>query len=223
MENHHKKMSSAFLEYSEINSSISLQVFVFTPLSESDGLPFPLYLSPIWKIILSISLLATLIQGTRLRAIIVSYIASPETKLGPINYLIWVDEMNGALLGVSIAFRIAFILCPSPVNVYLGNDFCKFSEFIGVVYIGGASTWGCYIAVLRVWFIKGQMWLQDTIGVVRLLQVMLLLGGVLNLSAGLLFLHIDDDSITKKFCYHFSVNDFKIMQEYQVDILNVRL
>ena len=209
-------MSATFLEYSQANSATSQEIILFSPLIDSEGLPFPLYLPPILKILLSISLLVALVQGTRLRAIIIAYIISPETKLGPINYLIWVDEMNGVFLGVSIAIRIIFILCPYPVNDLLGSDFCKFAEFIGILYIGGMSTWGCYIAVLRVLFIKAQMWLQDTIGVTLLLQMLLLLGLVMNLSAGLLFLHFDEDSITKKFCNHLSVSDFKILEEYQV-------
>jgi hypothetical protein len=209
-------MSAVFLEYSQANSSTSQEIIIFSPFIDSEGLPFPLYLHPILKILLSMSLLLALVQGTRLRAIIIAYIISPETKLGPINYLIWVDEMNGVFLGVSIAIRIIFILCPYPVNNLLGSGFCKFVEFIGILYIGGMSTWGCYIAVLRVLFIKAQMWLQDTIGVTLLLQMLLLLGLVMNLSAGLLFLHFDEDSITKKFCYHLSVSDFNILEEYQV-------
>ena len=127
---------SFFFDYFSTNLSINGGIVNFSQLSDSDGLPFPLYLHPVWRFVLAISLLIVLNQGTRLRAIIISYITSPETKIGPINYLIWVDELNGILLGLSIAIRIGFLLSPYPVGSLLGNDFCKFAEFTASVYIG---------------------------------------------------------------------------------------
>jgi hypothetical protein len=211
---------SHFFDYTNL-STVGGIVVNFTQLSDTEGLPFPLYLHFVWKLILSISLLVVLIQGTRLRAIIVSCILSPETKIGSINYLIWVDELNGILLGVSIAIRILFLLSPHPVNTFLGNDFCKLAEFTASVYIGGASTWGCYIAFFRVLFIKTQAWLKDEIGEKTLLHLMLCVGTLLNFSGGAIFVLIDDKIITKKFCYHLSVNDFKIFEDYQVGPYNL--
>ena len=38
----------------------------------------------------------------RFRSIIFSYLRSPETKMGVINYLIWLDQVNGVFLGVAL-------------------------------------------------------------------------------------------------------------------------
>ena len=59
----------------------SIFVTSFCPLSDQDGLPFPLYLDLIWRILIVLSLLLTLIRGTRLRWIIIRYINSPESKV----------------------------------------------------------------------------------------------------------------------------------------------
>jgi len=61
---------------------------------KSIPLPFPLNLDPIWKCAFAISLLATLIEGTKLRRLIILFINSPESNVGPINYLIWVDQVS---------------------------------------------------------------------------------------------------------------------------------
>jgi hypothetical protein len=94
-------MSLLLLDFAQSNIS---KIIKFSPLSNDDGLPFPLYLHTAWKIILVLSLLFTFIEGLRLRKVIVSFVVSPESKLGPINYVILVDEINGLLLGISIIF-----------------------------------------------------------------------------------------------------------------------
>ena len=40
--------------------------------------------------------------GMTLRFIILAYLAKPETNLGPINSLLWIDQVNG-LLQVSMS------------------------------------------------------------------------------------------------------------------------
>ena len=88
----------------------------FHPFIDSDGLPFPLYVNGYWKATISIVLLFTLIEGTRLRIVILSYLSSPETKLGSVNYLIWIDQINGFFLGYTIIARIMFIVSPYPAS-----------------------------------------------------------------------------------------------------------
>jgi hypothetical protein len=55
-------------------------------------------LFPALKVGLFLLYLATLVQGSRLRLVIISYINSPESNLGPINRLIWIDQINGVFL-----------------------------------------------------------------------------------------------------------------------------
>jgi hypothetical protein len=207
-------MSIIFLEHSNSNCSHPIN---FSPLSDQDGLPFPLYLHLAWKVILAISLLFTLIEGTKLRMIIIAYIKSPETKLGPINYLIWVDEINGIFLGMNILFRIIFILSPEPVNILFGSQFCDFADFIGLVSLSGSYLWGCYIALFRVLFIKAQNWLKKSIGIKNLLRLMLCVGTIHGFIFATTFFFTDEESFIKKICYHLSIKDLTIMQDYQVN------
>ena len=114
-------------------SNVQLEdIITFEPFDQTVGLPFPLYLDPIWKFLLATTLLITLVQGTRLRVIIMSYFKSPETKLGPINSLILMDQLNGFFLGYIVLVRTIFILSPFPVSSLLGETFCRWNTFPGI-------------------------------------------------------------------------------------------
>jgi hypothetical protein len=206
-------MSIFLFDHTQDNCSHTIN---FSPLSDQDGLPFPLHLHLVWKFVLAISLLFTLIEGTRLRLIIIAYIKSPETKLGPINYLIWVDEINSIFLGMNVLFRIIFILSPEPVSILFGSQFCEFANFIGLVYLAGSSIWGSYIALFRVLFIKAHSWLKNTVGIENLLWIMMFVGALQNLIFATTFFYTDEESFVRKTCYHLSLKDLTIMQEYQV-------
>ncbi len=54
-------------------------------------LPFPIYLPQSMKIVMCTILLLILIVGLNLRSKIFAYIQSPETKMIPINILLWFD------------------------------------------------------------------------------------------------------------------------------------
>jgi hypothetical protein len=200
---------------SQTNSSAE-NVVNFDMLDDSNGLPFPLSLPMIWKLILSSTLLLILLQGTRMRFGIICYINSPESALGAINYLIWIDEINGVLLGISIAIRIMFILSPYPISHLLGSDFCLVTEFVAISYIIGMTTWGCYIAFFRVLYIKAHTWLKNGIGVGNLLWLLLTIGVLQTILIGIMSVYADDESIVKRFCNHLSIKDIKIMEDYQV-------
>ena len=208
-------MSILFLDYLQDNISTAVS---FSPLSDQDGLPFPLYLHPVWKVLLAITLIFTLIKGTRLRKIIIDYIISPESKLGPINYLIWVDQINSIFLGINVLFRIILFLSPIPISTLIGSEICNFTEFIFLIFLAGSYAWSCYIALFRVLFIKAQKWLTDSIGIKNLLWIMLIAGTAQILFFANIILYIDEDSFLKKICYHLSLNDVIIMQDYQVNL-----
>ena len=213
------KMSLFFVEHSKENASNLLS---FSPLSDQDGLPFPLYLHPAWKVVLAISILLTLIEGTRLRLIIIDYLKSPERKLGPINYLIWVDQINSFFFGINAVFRIVFFLSPEPIGILLGSQFCDISHLIAVVSLAGSYTWGCYIALFRVLFIKCQNWLTNTIGIKNMLCTMLCIGTTQIFSFAAIFFYIDEESFVRKICFHLSLNDLTIKQDFQVMHISVR-
>jgi hypothetical protein len=85
------------------NTSIST---TFLPFDNAIGLPFPIYLPIGWKLFISVYLLLTLIFGIKYRLIICKYLAAPATNLGPINSLIFMDQLNGLLLAPVIVVRI---------------------------------------------------------------------------------------------------------------------
>jgi hypothetical protein len=87
-----------------------------------------------------------------------------------------VDLINSLFLGVSIIFQITAYICPVPLSIFLGNKFCNLIQFIGAIYIGGSCIWGSFIALFRVLYIKAQNWLTNSVGVPRLLIIMLTFG-----------------------------------------------
>ena len=75
-------------------------------------------------------------------------------RLGPINSLIWIDQLNGLKLAYCLLTRMAFIVSPVPLSSLLGQNFCKLSCFVAYLYITGSFVWSCFIAVYRVLYIK---------------------------------------------------------------------
>ena len=73
-------------------------VIAFQPFSDEIGLPFPLYLNCAIKYSMVALFLFVLIQGTRLRTVIVRFMMSADTNVGPINILIGLDQLNGVYL-----------------------------------------------------------------------------------------------------------------------------
>ena len=196
---------------------------IFKTLSDEDGLPFPLYLKFYVRVGLALSLVFTLVQGARLRKVIISYIKSPETKLGPINYLILVDQINGLFLATSIIMRTVFIISPVPMSTVFGNNVCNLANFVGAVYIGSACIWSCYISLFRVLFINAQNWLKNKIGVNRLLYILLVTGYAQILTFATLFLLFDTENSTMKMCSHLSDADLKIIDAYQVNFKKINI
>ena len=206
-------MYFSFLDLAQTNIS---KIVNFSPLSERKGLPFPLYLNFIWRALLVLSFLLTLTEGAQLRKVIVNFVISPESKLGPINYMILVDQINGLFLGVNIIFQIVVIICPVPLSIVLGAEFCDFLKFVSSVYPGGSCIWGCFIALFRVLFIKGQHCLTESVGVRHLLFIMLIYGSLQIVLFAATSFQLDGESLSKKLCYHLSLNDLTIIQDYQV-------
>ena len=75
----------------------------FQPFPDHLGLPFPLSLSTGQKYFLLALYAAALVLGTKLRKNILVYMSSAESNLGPINSLIWMDQLNGFNLFLSTA------------------------------------------------------------------------------------------------------------------------
>ena len=211
---------TSFLALAEQNltetKTISIQ---FVPLNDDEGLPFPLNLDSFWNIFFVLSYLITLYKGTKLRVTIISYLNSPESNLGPINYLIWVDQVNSCILSVSILARILYMISPFPFSSVFPLEVCQLLTFVGLYHMGGSYMWGTCIAVFRVLFVTAQKSLKK-LGIKRVLNVMLFLGVVEGLSYGVTSQVFDEEIPTFKMCTHLSFHDHQIFKEYLVRPLN---
>lgn len=196
------------------NKTIFFKSFKF-----KDGLPFPLYLSWELRTVLAVILFIALTIGIRLRTIIFNYLRSPDSK-GPVNYLIWVDQVNGFLLGLVIIIKIVLILSPVPLSSIFNETFCEWIDLPGCVYIVGATVWTSFIAFFRIIFIKGQNWLKFRVGEKRLLRTLLVVGTIFHLGGGLLLAALDDNSVVGKMCLHYSTQEVEILHSHQVISFN---
>ncbi len=122
---------------------------MFYPLEEKLSLPFPLNLHFGWRIMITLTQLLTLIFGIKLRAIIFSYLLCPESKMGPIDSLIWMDQMTGVFLAVGIILRMCAINSPVPLSQIFGTNFCKWIGLPSILYVCGDIIWNCLIALYR--------------------------------------------------------------------------
>ena len=110
-------------------NSTTMEELSFTPVSESP--PFPFNLDYSWRLVISMIMVLILLSGIFLRVIIIGYLVAPSTKIGPINLLIWVDQLNGIFLAFNIVGRIFAFVLPFPLTVLTGDDFCQWSPLPG--------------------------------------------------------------------------------------------
>ena len=122
---------------------------LFYPLEDHQSVPFPLNHHPSWKVGITVMQILTFIFGLKLRVIIFSYLLCPESKLGPINVLIWMDQINGIFLAIGTALRMMAVNSPVPLSNIFGNEFCKWIGLPGCIHLCGSIFWSCLIAFYR--------------------------------------------------------------------------
>ena len=186
----------------------------FKPFT-SEVLPFPMNLSMEWRIIIAITLLIALIEGAKLRITIFRYINSPDSNLGPINFLIWVDQINGTGLAITIFSRTLSLILPFSTSSLLGETFCHSIRYVSGHYVIGSYTWGCFIALFRLLFVKAQSWLSKTIGIGNMLYFMLIFGSAVMIALSTM-LFLFDYTSTYRMCTHISTEDTTVLAEYAV-------
>jgi hypothetical protein len=196
-------------------SNNSRETLIWFVPNDDDLLPFPLNLHMKWRILIAISLMLNLIEGTRLRMKIFEYLKSPDANQGPINYLIWVDQINGTLPASTIISRILSLLLPFPVSSLLGEYFCNLVLYLSELYTGGCYLWGFCIALYRVIFVKAQNCLQKTIGGKNML-FLFLLAGFVDIFSFTSLLFFFDDAPTYRMCLWKSKDDTMIMLDFLV-------
>ena len=192
------------------------QTTVFTQFPDEDGLPFPLYLPLHWKLFISSLLLISLVVGLQLRLIIFSFLRSPESNLGPINYLIWVDEANGVINAVVIVVRIAMIHSTHPLNAVFGHKFGQTVGLLSCIYNSGCCFWGFYISFYRVMYITNQNWLIKTVGAKRLLKILVCFGTAQVIILSFFYNEFDAKGSIIKSSDHTSTTDIDIFSSYEV-------
>jgi hypothetical protein len=190
----------------------------FNPFSEEQSLPFPLYLKYPSILFISLTLLISLLIGLKFRAIIFFYLKAPETKIGPINFLIWIDQINGLLLGVTIMLRLIMINNPYPLSETFGKTFCEWIDLPGCIYLVGSYIWSCLTAIYRILLLKAQTWVNE-FGEFKLLSIFLMFGTFLLISSSLWLAMFDYRSISQRMCFHYSIEEAYLFQTYQVTIL----
>ena len=86
--------------------------------------PFPLNLPVYGKVIVTVSLIIIGIFGLIFRGVILAFLHEPSIKLGPINVLLWIDQLNGlGQFGVILAILVG-INVEQPLNQTFGDNFC---------------------------------------------------------------------------------------------------
>ena len=149
----------------------TIVIIEFTTKTKEGPLPFPLGLTWPVKCAISSTLFIILLSGIYFRKIIFDYLRAPETKIGAINYLIWIDQLNGIFMGINILIKCIEISLPVPSSAFVGADVCRWVDLPGCFYIIGSYVWSCFTAVYRILCMKCQSWVFNVVGEEILLKV----------------------------------------------------
>ena len=68
----------------------------------------------------------------------------------------------------------------------------------------------------RILYIKNQNWIKYRIGERWLLVLILVVGGILNVSVALIMVQHDHQSLLSKICNHYSEKNLQILEQYLV-------
>ena len=204
--------TTAFFQFELLNSSVSTTLF-----SYYEDYPFPLNIPYTLRFICGFYLIMIVIGGLACRKMILQYLQAPETKSNPINYLIWMDQLNGILFGTfNLVYGAAVFMLPmSPYSIF-GQQFCDWIPLAPCISLTGYMIWSCLLAVYRILYIKAQNWVKYVIGERRLLVVCITVGLSLQLCLSLGIFYFDDESLVAKVCSHYSAEDLQILHLYKV-------
>jgi hypothetical protein len=100
-------------------------------LNEDAQLPFPINLSYSFRLLICLTMTTVFLSGLYYRIFIFKYLRQPDTNMGPINLLIWTDQLNGLFLGINTIGRIIALALPFPMSKIIGETFCKWTPFPG--------------------------------------------------------------------------------------------
>jgi hypothetical protein len=196
----------AFFISSQNEPSLSFEFF-----QRSNSLPFPLNQCFLFRAGIFLFFLLNLICGSSIRIQIFNFLRASETSTNPINYFIWVDQLNGLVLGLNIVYTITCIILPFPLNDLVGPDICNFADLFGCLYLAGSSIWSCTIAVYRILYIKATQFVRLSIGEWNLIVLLLSVGFSVIVPSSI-FISFIDKGIGYRLCTHHSMQDLEILK-----------
>ena len=125
--------ATVFVVESSANVSYRM-IMTFTPFTGIEGLSFPLYLKVEAKFVIILLLMLNLYFGIKYKTVIVMYLRSLDSN-GPINNLVWFQQLNGICLGTVILIKMIAIISPIPLSRILGNRFCEWTGLPGLLQL----------------------------------------------------------------------------------------
>jgi hypothetical protein len=139
-------------------------------------------------------------------------------KIGPINHLIWIDQINGMFLTLNILSKLFAIAIPVPLENIFGKTFCEWYDLPGSIYLMGSYVWSCLTAVYRLIYIVGSNWMKKVFGEKELLNVMLVVGLVLHSFLAVWVATFDPRNSSEKLCGHHSNAEIAVLNVYHASI-----
>ena len=118
-------------------------------LDKNKTLTFPLTMNLYLRFIMATGFIFIFVWGILLRKNIFGYLKCPETKLGAINLLIWMDQLNGMCLALSIVLRCIAICTTIPLVDIIGSTCCELIAVPVSIYLCGACVWSAFIGFYR--------------------------------------------------------------------------
>ena len=189
---------------------------IFKVNGDQSFLPFPINQHLVVRVLICSVLAAILSQGLKKRFQIFAFLRSPEVKMNPPNFLFALDQVNGVFLALIIIFRITFNLLPMPLSDLAHPKICAFAEVMSGSYISGTIVWRCYTAILKLSYVKAQIWLHNRIGVNTLLIAILILGLGKMALFSFAMSSSENDSYVKRSCFHRNAMDLEILYGFEV-------
>jgi len=191
---------------------------IFALNSDKSFLPFPINQNLFVRVMICSVLASILVIGFRKRFLILAYMTSPEVKMNPPNVLFGLDQVNGIFLAMIIIYRITFNLLPEPLSDLVDPRICYFAELMSGSYVSGTIVWRCYIAILKLLYVKAQNWMQNTLEITKLLTVLVILGLAKMALFSSVMVSSENDSYVKRSCYHRNSTDLEILYGFEVGI-----
>ncbi len=127
----------------------NVDVALFFPFTNEDGLPFLLNLSNEAKSFIALVLVVILIIGIYFRIKIVQFLLKPDNRSNPINYFFLLDQAKWVFSGLNIIFTVVAAVLQFPLSDVIGYEHCKWVDIFGSVYLYSSTIWSCNMAIIR--------------------------------------------------------------------------